>query len=270
MCLSPVYLRKDLVVDCGKCYECRFKTSRFWTFRLLCELSTSPLSLFVTLTFDDAYNVSNNLDKRDVQLFIKRLRKRLKGRSIKYFAVGEYGEESFRRHYHLILFNVYFGDDDIIRDCWYYGNVDIAPVEQGSLNYVTGYVNKKIGDADIDYEELGYTPPFRLSSKNLGIDYLRSNYEFYLKHGCFYFNGKPFPLPRIYREKLGLIVDNPDYQELVDDKVFEFKDKLIRKYNFDISVDDDVKFYDELFKTNYYENKRVKFDVMLSRKKRSL
>ncbi len=72
----------------------------------------------MTLTYDDEHLPINDyvdsdgvihgkptLRKRDVQLFLKRLRKNYKyDNHIKYFCCGEYGGKTFRPHYHLIIF----------------------------------------------------------------------------------------------------------------------------------------------------------------------
>lgn len=74
---------------------------------------------FVTLTYSDSnvvyapipnqngeviYEVQT-LVKKDVQDFIKRVRKGIKEK-IKYFAVGEYGNKTWRPHYHLLIFGI--------------------------------------------------------------------------------------------------------------------------------------------------------------------
>jgi hypothetical protein len=54
---------------------------------------------------------------RDLQLFMKRLRKAREPEKVRFFAGGEYGEINARPHYHLLLFNcrfvdrVYFGNN---------------------------------------------------------------------------------------------------------------------------------------------------------------
>ena len=73
----------------------------------------------LTLTIDDenleySEDWQPQLCYRDVQLFIKKLRKQNAKHTknkIKYFAVGEYGGLTARPHYHLIIFNVHDRED---------------------------------------------------------------------------------------------------------------------------------------------------------------
>lgn len=258
MCYSPIYLKsKDIYVDCRKCFECRQKIAREWSIRLCAELGESPHSLFITLTFSDDYYDTATLCKSDVQLFLKRLRKSLKSRKIKYFAVGEYGDLTHRKHYHLILFNVYFFDIDVIKKCWYYGNVDIGAVQFKSISYVTGYVNKKISDSESDdFEEAGFVPAFRLMSKNLGTSFIYKNFDEYIREMSFTFSGKKFPIPRYFRQKLGLISDNPEYSDFIDKKIFDhflnLSQKLSLEFDGDISA-----FVEKLYNIGYFDEREI-------------
>ena len=88
------------------------------------------------------------LRKSDLQKFLKRLRYyvSLKTSSpLRYFAVGEYGPEHFRPHYHLLL---YFSDERILQVCneslskiWPFGRVDCQHSSGDASLYVAGYVN---------------------------------------------------------------------------------------------------------------------------------
>lgn len=56
-----------------------------------------------TLTYDDEHLPANkDLQHRDVQLYLKRLRK--KGYKFRYYGCGEYGETTKRPHYHICMF----------------------------------------------------------------------------------------------------------------------------------------------------------------------
>jgi len=57
---------------------------------------------------------ADSLIKRDVQLFVKRLRKDQDARGlakIRYYLVGEYGDQTKRPHYHAAIFGEDFTDD---------------------------------------------------------------------------------------------------------------------------------------------------------------
>ena len=112
-CVQPITIQvrpdgkalQNLEVPCGKCIGCRIAKRKEWSLRMLHELTYHPQSSFVTLTYDD-YHLPPccSLKKRHLQLFLKRLRKNLGERRIKYFACGEYGGQTMRPHYHAILF----------------------------------------------------------------------------------------------------------------------------------------------------------------------
>lgn len=99
-------------VPCGQCLECRLQQTRVWADRCVLEAKRWEHNYFVTLTYDD-YHVPPNgsLVKRDYQLFLKKLRHRFPDTEIRYLLSGEYGSQSLRPHYHLILFN--FPLDDL-------------------------------------------------------------------------------------------------------------------------------------------------------------
>ena len=66
---------------------------------------------FVTLTFrNEDLPDDRSVQKHHLQNFIKRLRKAHDGRTIRYFACGEYGAVHSRPHYHALLFNIDFRD----------------------------------------------------------------------------------------------------------------------------------------------------------------
>ena len=98
-------------IPCGRCIGCRLQRRKSWADRAVQELPYHDSNLFVTLTYNDdnipynkAYDDSGNiimtetLCKKDLQDFWKRLRKYLEryGDKIRYFACGEYGENTFR------------------------------------------------------------------------------------------------------------------------------------------------------------------------------
>ena len=115
LCKRPYMYKGVLAAGCGQCLPCRINRRRKWTYRMLFEAMKHDHSAFITLTYENApefYGVQT-LDPEHTKRFIDRLRKRLKRdtslphyfpKKIRYFLVGEYGDESDRPHYHLALF----------------------------------------------------------------------------------------------------------------------------------------------------------------------
>ena len=117
------------------------------------------------------------LSKRDLQLFIKRLRKKLsKYEAIRYYAVGEYGPVHFRPHYHLLL---WFNSDvtrthiqEAVSSCWKFGRVDTQMSRDKASSYVAGYLNGSCNRPQI--YKIGSAQPFALHSQFLGEKIFRT------------------------------------------------------------------------------------------------
>lgn len=124
---------------------------------------------FVTLTYKDEFLRKTpeglaTLHKRDIQLFIKRLRRK-HGTGIRYYYCGEYGDKYGRPHYHLCLFNFKFADQtqtetsraghkfyesEILNELWSdpatgrnYGKANISELNFDTAAYVARYIMKK-------------------------------------------------------------------------------------------------------------------------------
>lgn len=129
---------------CGQCLPCRINKRRLWTHRLLLESYDHPESVFITLTYSDEYLPPNgSLDKKAVQLFLKRFRKSLEPRKIRYYAVGEYGTQTHRAHYHAVVFGAGLLDGEQVARAWPFGRVHVAECNRHTIQYVAGYVTKK-------------------------------------------------------------------------------------------------------------------------------
>lgn len=91
---------------CGQCLPCRFNKRRLWTNRLLLELRSHGDAAFVTLTYSDDFLPKNkSLDPKQLKLWMKRLNK-LAGGGLRYYNVGEYGDQTQRPHYHALIFGL--------------------------------------------------------------------------------------------------------------------------------------------------------------------
>lgn len=155
-------------VPCGKCLACLSNKRSDWAFRLEQEFKYSKCASFVTLTYDEKHLRSNrSLCKRDVQLFLKRLRKKYVENRIRYYCVGEYGSKGGRPHYHLLLFNC--EDTEAVRDSWRdsrgntIGIVHVGTVTQASISYCLKYLVQPMVEVE------GLEPPFALMSRGYAI-----------------------------------------------------------------------------------------------------
>lgn len=207
------------LIRCGHCVGCRMDKARDWADRCLLELQQHNSAYFVTLTYDDAHVPMSayghpvtgeaqpvlTLCKRDFQLFMKRLRKRIAPQGIRYFACGEYGSKTFRPHYHAIIFGLELSDlvpynkngrgdvlyqSDFLTSCWArpkpgvrqtcvtpladrfepFGRVLVSPVTYATCAYTARYTTKKLyGKESQFYERMNITPPFLLMSRHPGI-----------------------------------------------------------------------------------------------------
>ncbi len=71
---------KDLAlnVPCGQCIGCKQESSRQWAMRCILEASQNKDNTFLTLTYnDDNIPDRGSLNKTDIVLFMKKLRKKI-------------------------------------------------------------------------------------------------------------------------------------------------------------------------------------------------
>lgn len=150
---------------CGQCMPCRINRRREWTGRLLLEAMWHQHSVFITLTYSPEHCPSE-LVPADLSHFLRRLKYAFKPRSFRYYAVGEYGEQHGRPHYHAILFGV---DEALIgqlAEIWGKGFVHVGTVCKESIGYVAGYTVKKLAEME---REDGLQPEFARMSLRPGI-----------------------------------------------------------------------------------------------------
>lgn len=159
---------------CGRCLSCLQKKRADWSFRLLQEMTIADSAYFITLTYNNE-NVPRTdsgvpqLQKRDLQLFKKRLRKlnaAVSKSHIRYYSVGEYGTRTFRPHYHSIIFNVHPSVMAQLTSVWKLGNVQVGKVNAASIHYVTKYVINR------NHSYPSVTKPFSTMSRRPGIGHV--------------------------------------------------------------------------------------------------
>lgn len=223
----PVYYCVESVhLPCGQCIGCRIDKSREWANRMCMESSYYDSNCFLTLTYDDknvpeaAYFDSDErlekkaltLRKRDFQLFMKRLRRRVfrdEGIHIRFYACGEYGSRTQRPHYHVVIFNWfpsdarYFKHDSrgynfyvsgIVSDCWKYGNHLVSNMTWETCAYTARYVTKKLGNKESEvYERYNIEPEFTVMSRKPGL----SNQFFHDHKLSIYYDENEQPIIRL-------------------------------------------------------------------------
>uniref|UniRef100_A0AAU8B550 Replication initiator protein n=1 Tax=Dulem virus 176 TaxID=3145653 RepID=A0AAU8B550_9VIRU len=227
MCLFPTpnmnitgsaYQRGITEFDCGACPECLRKRANSLVLRAHYEAKAHVHNCMVTLTYDDYERDTNGhiiyrngvplekpvdrtkkLCKRDVQLFMKRLRKHFGKDVIKYAICGEYGSRTHRAHYHGLLFGVNFKDkifykktrrgnsiyfSPLLNKIWGKGicTVDCISLNAATARYCSKYVAKTRADDS-----------FMLFSQKLGLAGLLANFN----GDRYCIEGRYYPVPRI-------------------------------------------------------------------------
>lgn len=193
-------IQRQLTLPCGQCVGCRLERSRQWAVRILHEAKIHKHNCFLTLTYDDEHLprkywtgqhhpktgekiYSGDLALRDVQLFLKKLRKKALGMKtdntialdinyappnthggmppspLRYYLGAEYGEQYGRPHYHLCLFGIDLNDklyvgkspaghkmytSKTITETWEKGIHSLGELTFESAAYTARYIMKKI------------------------------------------------------------------------------------------------------------------------------
>lgn len=247
-CLTPLHLyrkvfQKWIDVPCGKCYFCIANRVNGWQFRLQQEDKISKSSHFVTFTYDTqnlpiATDGELSLDKQDLQLFFKRLRK-TQYEKIKYFACGEYGENTERPHYHAILFNV----ESLlqIEKTWQKGKIHAGTVTPQSIGYTLKYMFKhKLPTFKKRANE------FQLMSKGLGASYINEKSSKWHKDNLLergyspLLEGNKTTLPRYYKDK----IYTPYEKRILNDYFTESHEELT-----DLEIINKFRYFENKFKT---------------------
>jgi hypothetical protein len=223
----------DVPVPCGRCIHCKRRKVNDWSFRLVEESRRWSHSHFITLTYDNNHipliGRQMTLNKEDLRLYWKRLRRR-EG-TIRYYAVGEYGETNNRPHYHAIVFGI--SDTDNIYDAWQKGLTHFGEVNQATTKYTAKYIHKKKRIPQYNGDKR--VPEFSRMSKNLGDNYLTDEMvKYYLddieRTTAFDINGKEIPLPRYYRKKIPYTIDQRIQQsDYIRQKINEEEEKMRTK-----------------------------------------
>lgn len=217
---------KTIKIDCRHCMNCMIKRQSTIEFLAKKELLNNYLNgksaSFVTLTYDDDHLPVNEygfntLNRKDVQKFIKNMRRQMEYYhekiDFKVIYNGEYGDGSHsssksgvstcRPHYHLIFIGL--SPEQIkkyTRKLWKFGLCDIGPLGAGGISYVCKYMTKALPTPDVKQfrEKCKVQNPFLYHSVGLGKEWIDQNLEKIVQDGfTFNINNKIqlFPKPII-------------------------------------------------------------------------
>lgn len=248
MCLYPrtmkVYKANgtpvSLNIPCGKCIECSKQKANEWASRLMLEADCHKDVCCLTLTYDDMHlPAGEELCKRDIQLFLKSLRKAIAPVKVRYFYCGEYGSKNGRPHYHMIIFGwkpsdlVYkfskkghhYFNSKFTEAIWKRGWVVIDPaLDKKTCFYCAKYLQKYADTDKAQKAFINMSLKPAIGSLNLKTETLKS--------GTYYQNGRKMSLCRNLRLSLARRGDiHPfDAQIMALDKAFRYKQKLYNRF----------------------------------------
>lgn len=217
-------------VPCQRCKGCKLEKSRQWAVRCEHEAQMHSENCFLTLTFDREHlPVDYSVHPRHMQLFIKKLRKSLHPKRIRFYLGAEYGDENLRPHYHVIIFNHDFNDkifyettkrgdtlytSPTLSKLWGQGLATLGAVTFHSAGYTARYSTKKItGPKASDFylrthPDHGFIcrvrPEFSLMSRRPGIgaSYFAKYKDEIVQSDEVMSNGRRARPPRYYDQQL--------------------------------------------------------------------
>lgn len=225
---------RPLDIPCGQCVGCRVARAQEWSLRCVHEASLHARNCFVTLTYrPEDLPADGSLNKAHWQLFAKRLRKRV-GR-FRYLHCGEYGDRSYRPHYHALLFGLDFMDDAVLwkeqggnrtytskrlEATWKLGFCTVSALTRETAEYVARYTLKKVSKRvaleryrriDLETgEEYHVTPEYATMSRRPGIGsgwFDKWSDDVFPRDNVVY-RGRKYPVPRYYLNRLS-VADPP-------------------------------------------------------------
>lgn len=246
-----------LEVPCGQCIGCRLDHAKLWADRMMLEVPYHKHCWFITLTYNDNSIPVNNIDengevrttvglsnmvdeysvttlrKKDFQDFIKRLRRYVEYHKIpdspcRYFACGEYGDNTRRPHMHAIIFGLEIPDlvpfsknengdvlytSEMLSKIWSVGFVTIGECTWNTCDYVARYVIKKQKGVNKELSDCySFESEFALMSRKPGIGrmYYEDNKDSIFEYDHIYLDGdntRQLAIPK-YFERIKEIEDN--------------------------------------------------------------
>lgn len=243
---GEAYKKGVTLFKCGACPECLRDRANHWALRAVYEAKSSVHNCMITLTYDSfeydkfgkrigekPVNPALSVNKRDIQLFMKRLRKHFTGQKIKYICCAEYGNRTHRAHYHMILFNCTFDDavyykkskrgnpiymSHTLTKLWRNGicTIDSIRVHSAVARYCTKYCAKSRSD-----------DTFMLCSQGIGLENLMKDFN----GRSYMIEGREYTVPKIVWQRY--------ITEKYNDENMTYKYVNCRRDLLDFEIDED-------------------------------
>jgi hypothetical protein len=258
MCVSPCYLYDGTEVACRYCWQCKNNRVNDIVGRCIAESKYSKKTYAITLTYADTAGVKAvTLEYKDVQTFLKRLRRRYG--KVRYICAGEYGTAKGRAHWHIVIFfkekypepenmpQLRFGEElppneyRVDWEPWKHGFSYFQPAALAGeeFQYLMKYAIK---DQDLDSSDaklsMSKKPP-------LGHEFIMNLAKEHVKQAV---------IPRTFKYKIGGVKKKNGKEKvfMMQGKTREnfmnaFKDGWIQKYG----KEPQSEFYDECDEKNY-------------------
>ncbi|MDR1168640.1 MAG: hypothetical protein LBK53_07125 [Heliobacteriaceae bacterium] len=207
--------------------------TRQWGLRAEHEAKFHEDNCFITLTYAPE-NIPPSLEKRPLQLFLKRMRKVIHPNKIKYIASGELGDNYDNPHYHLCIFgywptdvrNLYERDGNqyyisaTINNLWPYGFTIVTNLNFNTARYTAKYAIKK----ELGSKEKTRPAEFFVCSQGIGQAHVdKYSYDMAVK-GSTYANNHGCSLPRYYKQK----IKDTSNGVLLETTLYAIKKKILK------------------------------------------
>lgn len=264
-----LYGIKTFQIPCGYCLNCRKDRQNYIIDRANYEYKKRLTASFVTFTYDDIHLLSNcavldsdnncifdtdsknnstiraTINYYDVTSFIDSIRHyiirhpELHGvlcqPDFSYAYVGEYGDIFNRPHFHVLFFGLDFAFcKKIIFEKWKNGFIDVLPLLDGGISYVTKYMDKQLFGslAELEYDAKGLSRPRLRMSQGFGkgllydnLDDIKNNdYTYKIKHNL------RRPISPYWKS---LITGNSPFRDIT--KTFRYKSDSLTRTRHELS-----------------------------------
>lgn len=277
MCLTPKTIKNNsrffdyrksykptLTIPCGHCAECLQAKENEYMCRSFYEYEDTKkasmrsgkhcisdgFTFFETLTWNDDYLPRFHgvpcFSREHFRSFMKKLRVYLERRGLtdgklKFFAVCEYGGQTYRPHMHVIFYSTIKGLSPwvlkyLIRKSWIYGFTDNTSVLKrivnglGALNYVAKYINK---DHDFTSKlQIKCGEMYNLWQKNLQLGNIEEAEKFKCLYEAYQDGDKDLSIAPFHRQSLGFgenFLHYNDYETIYKSNCVSFDDQLKTK-----------------------------------------